>query len=134
MPCLFCKIISHEIPANIVYEDDKIMAFLDIMPVNPGHTLIVPKEHFENILDAPEEILAEMMAVAKKIGKAVEQSLGYEGFNLGVNNGHAAGQAVEHLHFHIMPRKIGDGLKLWPQKKYGAGEAEIIAKKIKENL
>lgn len=134
MPCLFCKIINHEIPANFVYENDKVVAFLDIAPVNPGHTLIVPKAHCESILDADPEVLQELILATKKIAQAIQDGLGYEGFNLGVNNGRVAGQIVPHLHFHIMPRKVGDGLRLWPQRKYGAGEAEEVAKKIKEKI
>lgn len=134
MDCIFCKIISKEIPANFVYENDKIVAFLDIAPVNPGHTLVVPKKHCENILDAPEDVLHELILATQKISRAMCQGLGYKGFNLGVNNGRVAGQLVPHLHFHIMPRKIGDGLRLWPQRKYGKGEAEKIVEKIREKI
>jgi histidine triad (HIT) family protein len=132
MLCIFCKIINKEIPANFVYENDKVAAFLDIAPVNPGHTLVVPKKHVEYILDAEDGILQELILATKKIARAVCESLGYKGFNLGVNNGHAAGQIVPHLHFHIMPRKVGDGLRLWPQRKYEKGEAEEVAQKIQK--
>lgn len=134
MSCLFCKIIKKEVPANFVYENDKVVAFLDIAPVNPGHTLVVPKMHCENILDANPEVLQELILATKKIAQAIKDSLGYEGFNLGVNNGKIAGQIVPHLHFHIMPRRVDDGLRLWPQRKYEKGEAEEIVKKIKEEI
>ncbi|MEW6407327.1 MAG: HIT family protein [Patescibacteria group bacterium] len=134
MDCLFCKIINREIPANFVYENDKVVAFLDIAPVNPGHTLVVPKEHCENILDASDETLAELILAVRKIGQAIQEGLGYQGFNLGVNNGRVAGQIVPHLHFHIMPRRVGDGLRLWPQRKYEVGEAEVVAEKIQKAI
>lgn len=134
MDCVFCKIINHKIPAHFVYENDKVVAFLDIAPINPGHTLVVPKIHCENILDAPEDVLAELIFATQRISQAILKGLGYHGFNLGVNNGRVAGQVIPHLHFHIIPRKIGDGLKMWPQRKYSHGEAEVVAEKIKKVL
>lgn len=134
MDCVFCKIIKKEIPAYIVYEDEKVIAFLDIAPVNPGHTLIVPKIHYENILDTPSKILEELILATKKIAKAVCDGIGYAGFNLGVNNGRVAGQIISHLHFHIIPRRINDGLRLWPQRRYTKGEPEKVVQKIKEKI
>lgn len=132
--CVFCKIIKGELPCVKVYEDGKVLAFLDISPVNPGHTLVVPKEHFENILDTPEDVLSEMIKIVKKIASAVLKGSGAEAFNLGVNNGAAAGQVVQHIHFHVMPRFAGDGYKLWGSKPYGAGEMEEAGNKIKKHL
>lgn len=134
MDCIFCKIIRGELPSVKVYEDEKILAFLDISPVNPGHTLVVPKEHFENILDTPEETLSELITAVKKLAPAVMKGSGAPAFNLGVNNGSEAGQVVQHTHFHVMPRYQGDGYKLWGSKPYGAGEMENIGEKIRENL
>jgi len=108
MENIFLKIISREIPAHIVYEDDLVIAFLDILPVNHGHTLIVPKKHFVNILDGDPDTLAHMMKVAQKIAKAVVTELKADGFNLIVNNGEAGGQEVMHSHFHVVPRYLGD--------------------------
>ena len=128
------KIINGEIPCSKVYEDNKVIAFLDIAPVNKGHTLVLPKEHHKDITDTPADILAEVMKVVKKVAKAVMKVTGAEGFNLGVNNGKVAGQLVMHLHFHIMPRFENDGLKLWEGKKYEGKEEEEIAKKISSLL
>ncbi|MBW2982133.1 HIT family protein [Candidatus Woesearchaeota archaeon] len=132
--CIFCKIINGEIPSSKVYENDKVIAFLDIAPVNKGHTLVVPKEHHKDIMDTPDNILAETIKAVKKVAKAVMKATGAEGFNLGVNNGKIAGQLVMHLHFHIMPRFENDGLKLWPGRKYEGNEIDEIAKKISSLL
>lgn len=131
MDCIFCKIIKGELPSVKVYEEEKVLAFLDISPVNPGHTLVVPKEHFENILDTPEEVLSDLIKAVKKVAPAVLKGTGTTAFNLGVNNGSAAGQVVQHIHFHIMPRYQGDGYKLWGSKPYGAGEMEEMGERIR---
>lgn len=132
MDCLFCKIIKGELPCQKVYEDEHIFAFLDIHPVNPGHTLVVPKEHCENILDASPEILFHLISAVKKIAAAALQAVDSQGFNLGVNNGTIAGQVVGHLHFHIMPRFQGDKKQLWTGSDYKEGEAEKIAREIEK--
>jgi len=129
--CLFCKIINGEIPCHKIYKDDQVLAFLDINPVNPGHTLIVPKKHSESLLDTDEQVLDQLINVAKKVGQAVMTGLDYPAFNLIVNNGKIAGQLIPHLHFHVIPRSADDGLKHWPGKKYAEGEAEKIVQKIK---
>jgi len=133
MDCIFCKIIAGEIPSFKVYEDENTLAFLDIAPVNPGHTLIVPKKHYINMEEIPEDQLCQLAAVIKKIGKAVKDGLGAEGYNVTENNDPISGQIVPHLHFHVIPRRQGDGLRLWPQGKYGEGEAEEIVKRITHN-
>jgi len=130
--CLFCQIVRGEIPCHKVYEDEKTLAFLDIAPVNPGHTLVIPKEHFASLEDIPSEELSFVIQAVKKVGAALKQALGVEGYNVQVNNGAIAGQVINHLHFHLIPRLLNDGLKLWPQKSYATGEAEKIAAKIKE--
>lgn len=132
--CIFCKIIRGEIPSTKIYENDKILAFLDIAPINPGHTLVVPKAHYSTLLETPEEILTEMIIKVKKVALAVLCGLKIDGFNLGLNNGKLAGQVVPHVHFHIIPRIEGDGLKPWPQRKYKMGEAEKVARKIREAM
>ena len=132
--CIFCKIIAGEIPSTKVYEDDKVLAFLDISPINPGHTLVIPKEHYETLVDLPDEELAGLMPVAKNIGQAIMSKLGADGFNIGLNNGKAAGQEVDHVHFHVIPRHQGDGLKHWPSQEYAEGESEKVADKIKQAL
>ncbi|MFA5020614.1 MAG: HIT family protein [Patescibacteria group bacterium] len=132
--CIFCKIIKGEIPAEKVYEDDLALAFLDNTPINPGHTLIVPKQHFDNFLELPEDLMCALARVAKKIAPAVLAAVGAKDFNLGLNNGAAAGQAVNHFHWHLMPRLAGDGYELWHGRSYADGEAQLMAEKIRANL
>ena len=129
--CIFCKIIKGEIPATKVYEDEHTLAFLDIKPVNPGHTLVIPKEHYENFLHVESGALQRLIVSVQKVAKAVSQGLGCEGLNLGLNNGTAAGQVVPHVHFHIMPRTPTDGYQLWHGKPYEAGQMEGVASKIR---
>ncbi|OGE90458.1 MAG: hypothetical protein A2722_03030 [Candidatus Doudnabacteria bacterium RIFCSPHIGHO2_01_FULL_50_11] len=132
--CIFCKIISGHLPAHKVYEDEKILAFLDINPVNPGHTLVVPKRHFESMIDADDGTLSELTRIAKRLGGAMMKGLDAQGFNLGVNNGAAAGQVVFHVHYHLIPRMHSDNLQPWGKRTYGAGEAERVAAVIREKL
>ncbi len=132
--CLFCKIINGEIPSYKVYEDNDILAFLDIAPISYGHTLVVPKKHYCNFEEIPKEDLCQIIKAVKKIGKAFKYGLDLKGYNIQVNNGPVAGQVIPHLHFHLIPRKSDDGLKLWPQGKYSDGKAEEVLKKIKKEL
>jgi len=132
--CLFCKIVKGEIPCFKVYEDAKVLAFLDIAPVNKGHVLVIPKKHAANIFDIEAEDLDAVSEAVRKIAPALKETLGAKGVNIQSNNGEAAGQVVMHSHIHIIPRFEGDGLKLWPQGKYEEGEAEKTAEAIKERL
>lgn len=133
--CIFCKIAKKQIPSDIIFENKNLMAILDIMPVNLGHTLVIPKKHFKTMNDVPDKLLSEMILTSKKVSKAIMKGLKIKGFNLGVNNGKAAGQKINHVHFHIITRQAKDGLKLWPQRQgYRAKEAETIVKKIKKAL
>ena len=134
--CLFCKIAKHEIQSYVVYEDNDIIAFLDIKPVSKGHTVIIPKEHFTNISDASDEILKKIIVVVKKLSNALMKITHAKGFNVCVNNFKAAGQLVDHLHFHIIPRYENDGLTLdkQPQGELDKDEAEEIVDKIKTIL
>jgi len=132
--CIFCKIVRGEIPSSKVYEDENIFAFLDIAPVHKGHTLVIPKEHFETILDIPEEELKELILAVKKIAIAVEKSVGADGFVITMSNKKAAGQVVPHAHFHIIPRFEDDGLKQWPKIEYKEGELEEYKNKIINSL
>lgn len=131
--CIFCKIVKKEIPCEKIYEDEQCLAFLDINPVNIGHTLIIPKEHFENIYDLPEEIAAHLIKIAKKITLALKKT-GTKGTNIITNNGKASGQEVLHSHFHLIPRYEGDNLAPWPKKKYKEGELKTTAEKITRAL
>ena len=134
MDCIFCKIIKGELPKYKVYEDEDVLAFLDINPVAGGHTLVVPKKHFVDLISAPPEVAANIMAITQKIAPAIIEAVGATAFNLGLNNGVQAGQVVDHLHIHIIPRFAGDGLQLWPKIKMKPGELEEIAKKIKSQV
>ncbi len=133
--CVFCKIVAWETPSQRVYEDDSYIAFLDINPINFGHTLIIPRKHYANVDEAPEEEVANLMKLAKKIGPAVVRAVDADAYNIGVNNGRAAGQLVDHVHLHVIPRNEGDGLKAWLGRgRYPEGEMGATAKKIKEVL
>lgn len=129
--CIFCKIIRGEIPCHKVYEDDDVLVFLDISPVNPGHTLVIPKKHYDDLIQLPETEAQLLIAKIKKIAPAVISGVGAKAFNLNLNNGKISGQEVAHVHWHIVPRFEGDGRQLWHGQPYGAGEAEAILEKIK---
>jgi len=135
--CLFCKFIKKEIPCEIVFENDKVMAFLDINPAGEliGHTLIIPKEHFTNLDDTNDEYLIEMAKVAKRLSKAIQKISGADGLNLIQNNGKAAGQCIMHAHLHLIPRKHGDSIRIDEnRRKTKPLELGETAKAIKENL
>ncbi len=101
--CVFCRIVAGEIPASRILETDEILAFLDIQPIEKGHTLVIPKRHFATLLDAPEEVLAQVMAGVRRVASAMLRT-GAEGINLLQSNHACAGQVVPHLHFHVIPR------------------------------
>lgn len=131
--CIFCKIIKGEIPSHKVYEDDEVLAFLDINPINKGHTLVVPKEHYENLVELPEDLAEQVIRVVKKVAPSVTEVTKADGFNVGLNNGEAAGQVVMHAHFHIIPRFDDDGLAPWPRKEYtDTEEKEELARSISD--
>ena len=102
--CIFCKIINHEIPSAVVYEDEQCLAILDISQVTKGHTLVMPKKHYANLLECDEDTAAHLMKVTKKLAAQIKERTGAEGVNILNNNGVVAGQTVEHLHIHIIPR------------------------------
>lgn len=110
--CIFCKIIKGDIPCHKVFENDKVLAFLDVNPLNEGHTLVVPKGHYETIFDMNEELSGEIMQVVWKISNVLKKQLEPDGLNLLQNNGAPAGQAVPHFHFHIIPRFANDDLNV----------------------
>ena len=108
--CVFCAIAAGEIPSFKVYEDDIVLAYLDINPFTKGHVLVIPKEHTEGLLDTPDATLAAVIARVKKVAAHIKEALPCDGFNILQNNGEAAGQTVRHIHFHIVPRWNGDPL------------------------
>lgn len=111
--CLFCKIIAGEIPCYELYQDNNFIVILDIHPVNLGHALIIPKQHYKNILDLPSDILTELGPLMKKISITTKESRQADGINIIMNNETPAGQVIDHAHIHIIPRFINDGLTNW---------------------
>lgn len=132
--CLFCKIIVGDLPTHKVYEDEKTFAFLDIHPVNPGHTLVVPKNHSRDMQEASVDDVCAVMATIHTIAPKILAAVGSEAYNLGLNNGRDAGQVVPHLHFHIMPRFAGDGHRLWHGKDVEDKDLAEIAEKLRETI
>ncbi|WP_410508856.1 HIT family protein [Methanosarcina hadiensis] len=135
--CLFCKIISGEIPSKQVYEDDAVYAFLDIYPASEGHTLVAPRKHFSSFTEMGPEDVARLFEAARKITAAVEKAFSAEGSNVGINNGEVAGQEVPHVHVHIIPRKKGDGgrgIKSIVWTETDRTNLDEVAEKIRKNL
>ncbi|KAF8914943.1 HIT-like domain-containing protein [Mucidula mucida] len=134
--CLFCAIISGKVPSHKVYETDKCLAFLDIMPTTEGHTQVIPKYHAKTLGDLPDEYLSAIGPVVKKIAL----STGVEQYNIVQNNGKLAFQHIDHVHFHVVPKpNETEGLVLtlgqnWPQRKAGNEELAITCEKMKNRL
>ena len=132
--CIFCKIVAGEIPSHKVYEDDHVFAFLDIKPLNPGHTLVVPKHHMENLLETSLEEARVLMDALKAIAPAVLRAVGASACNISTNNGRAAGQVVFHTHFHIIPRHEDDGYAPWHRNAEEASDPAQVAEKIRHEI
>lgn len=128
--CIFCKIVSGELPGYKIYEDEYTVAFLDIAKDIDGHTLVVPKKHCRNILDADDETLAHVSKAIKTIANHY-MSLGYHGINILNANESCAQQTVFHLHYHIIPRKNHDGIDAWPKLDCSKYELEDMWNKLK---
>lgn len=109
MDCIFCKIAAGEIPSATLYEDEDFRVILDLGPASRGHALILPKAHYANLYEIPDELAAKAMVLAKKIASAGTKALRCDGYNIVQNNGEAAGQTVFHFHMHLIPRYTGDG-------------------------
>ena len=131
---IFAKILRGEIPCVKVFEDDKTLAFMDVMPQSPGHTLVIPKEAAETIFDLSAHGMAAMMATTQKVAKAVRQALAPDGIVLTQFNGPAAGQTVFHVHFHIIPRHEGASLAPHGRGMVDAATLEPVAAKIRSAL
>ncbi len=125
--CIFCKISNGEIPSNTIYEDDNYRVILDLSPATKGHALILPKQHFANIYEMPEEKVSEAFALAARMAASMTEKLGADGFNIVQNNNEVAGQTVFHFHIHLIPRYKGDGQRIaWdPKESTPEGLAEI---------
>ena len=129
--CIFCKIIAGDIPSMRVYEDDDCVAILDINPAAPGHTLILPKKHYQDVFEMDEAMAGKLMMVAKEIGKRQMDRLGAQGVNLVQNNGAAAGQTVLHFHLHVIPRYENDGaMVLWNPTEPAMDDLKAICDKL----
>ena len=136
MDCIFCKIIEGEIPAVTVLDDELVLAFMDINPSSPGHMLVVPKRHAENIFEISETDLAAVMKAVKRCAAAVKEALKAEGVTVLQLNGKASDQIVPHLHIHIIPRWQNDGLPMstWEMKPGDMEEIKDKARKVQEHL
>jgi histidine triad (HIT) family protein len=132
--CIFCKIVNHELPCFKVYEDELVLAFLNINPVTDGHTLIIPKKHYENIFEIDEETIERVGSVSKKIALKMKEVLNIDSINIFQSNGESAEQEIMHYHMHLIPRKDNDNFRinncLCP-KKVSQEELETILNKIK---
>ncbi len=115
--CIFCKIVCREAEASIVYEDAEVLAFMDIRPVQPGHTLVIPKQHYVDLFDTPEQLIASTHQVTKKVAAAVKAATHADGISIIQQNGKAAGQDIFHLHIHIIPRFEGQKMPHFSELK-----------------
>jgi len=128
--CIFCKIVAGDIPAAKIFEDDKILVFLDINPVNKGHLLIIPKDHHQMMVDTPDELVAYIFVKAKELMKVIQKAVAADFVIVSV-----VGIDVPHFHVHLVPRYKDDGLdNWWPTKKYEEGEVEEYSAQIKQAL
>ncbi len=129
--CIFCDIVSGDVQAEIVFDDDSVLAFLDHRPLFPGHTLLVPREHYETLTDLPAELVAPLFGAARFLGQAVQRAMGAEGTFVAMNN--KVSQSVPHLHVHIVPRRRKDGLRgfFWPRHRYKKGEMEAAGDAVR---
>ncbi|MGQ9688196.1 MAG: HIT family protein [Desulfobaccales bacterium] len=130
--CIFCRIAAGQAPATRIFETDKVLAFLDIAPVHYGHTLVIPKQHYETLLDLPDDLWLEMGQVSRRVAQALQEVMFARGFNVMMNNFDAAGQVVFHAHVHIVPRFLSDGLHLFPQGRYLPGDMEKVGQQLRQ--
>lgn len=132
---IFTKIIQREIPAEILFETDSVIAILDIMPIHYGHALVIPKKEYKDFLEVPEAELQEIFSTAQRIARALVKTFQLQGFNIFINTGEVAGQSVFHFHVHITPRYAHDGIAFHQNlKKYAEGQLKEVAEKIKANI
>lgn len=134
MNCIFCQMIKKEIPAKVIYEDNRFLAFLDIEPNTYGHTLLIPKNHVDNFSSLSSSAAAELIQVAHKIAPQLVNILGADAYNLAINNGRAAGQLVDHAHWHIIPRWIDDNLIHWPHSQIAKAKLEETFTKLQGQI
>lgn len=133
--CIFCRIISGEIPAAKLFETESLVSFLDISPVNPGHALVVPKRHVSSVLDLEDDELCAAMMAAARVAAAVCGATGSTAFNILQNDGRAAGQVVDHVHLHVIPRKPDDGFTFGRRRlSYAEGELSALQQAVRREL
>ncbi len=129
--CIFCKIVKGEIPAKKIYEDEKVLAFLDINPVARGHLLVIPKKHFENVFDIEKDYLKDIIEIAKEMALKIKKNLNATGVNILHASGKDAQQSVFHFHIHLVPRYKEDKLNTWPESDYKELNLDEVANKLK---
>jgi len=133
--CQFCKLVRKEEDASVVFEDERAMAFLDTTPVNDGHTLVIPKAHYEDIYEIPEDEIAHVYKVVKKVASAVKEAVEADGISITQHNGRAALQRVFHLHVHVIPRYEGQGFPRPDELSVARREKlEGVATKIRKHM
>ncbi len=133
--CEFCKIIRGQSSAEIIYQNQKAVAILDINPIHFGHALVLPKRHCETFIEVPDEELPDLIQAAKIVSRAIVTALSPEGYNIFSNNGKAAGQSVYHFHFHITPRYLDDNIQfILKLKKYPRHEISVYAERIRQSI
>jgi len=133
--CVFCSIVAGAVPAHVVLDEPHAVAFLDAVPLFPGHVLVVPRDHFVTLCDLPVESVEPFVQAVQRLNRAVQDATGSQGIFNGVNN--VVSQSVPHLHVHVVPRTKGDGLRgfFWPRQRYGSDEeAAVVADRIREAL
>lgn len=130
--CIFCKLVRNESPMSCIYRDESVLAFLDIRPVSEGHTLLIPLKHFENIYEMPDDEVAHMFMIAKKVALAIKIGVEADGIRIVQNNGSAAGQDVFHAHVHIIPAY--EGKEMHRREVYQAAKLDDVARRIKPYL
>ena len=133
--CIFCKIVRKQAPSSIIYEDEAVMVFLDIRPLNMGHTLVIPKAHYVDIFDIPEKELSQMHKAAKLVSSAIKKATAADGISIIQQNGKAAGQDIFHIHVHVVPRFEGQKLPPFSElKEVERAKLDAMAKKIKQQF
>lgn len=134
MNCIFCKIVEGTIPSVKLYEDDHVLAFMDIRPVSRGHSLVIPKKHVRNFLDADTETIAKTVEPLGRVVDAVKKAVGADGIVVSTNNEAAAGQEVFHFHWHIIPRFEGDNFSRWPHHESTSEELAALGEKMRASF
>lgn len=131
---IFAQIANRELPAEIIWEDDQFVAFLDVLPIESGHTIVAPKRQVASLEELTPAELGGLLVAVQKVGAAMLSGLEVKGYSIFLDNKDAANQHIPHVHFHVIPRVEGDGLGRWPQTAYEAGEAESYATKIRQAI